>query len=180
MDNQIKLITPVLKSSVCDYSDAYILMSGSKINNIQIDYSKHLYVLILIYNLLEYSDNYSKLSGSLWKYYRDEPVALIRNFESLKSEIRLSGKFSTDDNKKDVLVARCACSSITTLKYLSNFSGNHKMFLINCETNLILTWSENCVISSPTGATKLAITKLKVYVPVVIYQLKIIQHCLKD
>ena len=179
MDNQIRLITPMLKPSVCDYSDAYIIMSGSKINNIQRDYGKHLHVLILIYNLLEYIDNYSKLSGSLWQYYRDEPVALIRNFESLKSEIRLSGKFSTDDNKKDVLVARCACS-ITTLKYLSNFSGNHKMFLINCETNLILTWSENCVISSPTGATKLAITKLKVYVPVVIYQLKIIQHCLKD
>ena len=110
MDNQIRLITPMLKPSVCDYSDAYIFMSGSKINNIQTDYGKHLHVLILIYNLLEYSDNYSKLSGSLWQYYKDEPVALIRNFESLKSEIRLSGKICTDDNKKDVLVARCACN----------------------------------------------------------------------
>ena len=41
------------------------------------------------------------------------------------------------------------------------------MPLINCEINLILTWSENCVISSATGATKFAITNTKPYVPVV-------------
>ena len=38
---------------------------------------------------------------------------------------------------------------------------------INCEINLILTWSENCVISSATGATKFAITDKKLYVPIV-------------
>ena len=38
---------------------------------------------------------------------------------------------------------------------------------INCEINLILTWSENCVISSATGATKFAITVKKLYVPIV-------------
>ena len=40
------------------------------------------------------------------------------------------------------------------------------MTLINCEINLILTWSENCVISSATGKTKYAITDTKLYVPV--------------
>ena len=41
------------------------------------------------------------------------------------------------------------------------------MSLINCEINLILTWTEDCVISSATGATKLKITDTKLYVPVV-------------
>ena len=39
------------------------------------------------------------------------------------------------------------------------------MSLINCEINLILTWSENCVISSAMGKTKPAITDTKLYVP---------------
>ena len=42
-----------------------------------------------------------------------------------------------------------------------------EMPLINCEINLILTWSEDCVISSATGATKFKITDTKLYVPVV-------------
>ena len=41
------------------------------------------------------------------------------------------------------------------------------MPLINCEVNLILTWSKDCVISSATGKTKFKITDTKLYVPVV-------------
>ena len=41
------------------------------------------------------------------------------------------------------------------------------MLLINCEINLILTWSEVCIISSATGATKFEITDKRIYVPVV-------------
>ena len=39
--------------------------------------------------------------------------------------------------------------------------------MINCQVNLILTWSKDCVISSATGETKFAITETKLYVPVV-------------
>ena len=53
------------------------------------------------------------------------------------------------------------------LKCLSNFWRTQEMPLINCEVELILTWSKNCVISSATGETKFAITKTKLYVPVV-------------
>ena len=42
-----------------------------------------------------------------------------------------------------------------------------KLPLINCEINLILTWSADCVISCATGATKFAIIDTKLYVPVV-------------
>ena len=41
------------------------------------------------------------------------------------------------------------------------------MPLVNCEINLILTWSEDCVISSTTGEKKFKITDTKIYVPVV-------------
>ena len=41
------------------------------------------------------------------------------------------------------------------------------MPLINCEVNLELTWSKDCVISTATGETKFAITETKLYVPVV-------------
>ena len=44
------------------------------INNTQVHIAKDIDVVMLMYNLLEYSDNYSKISGSLWQQYRDEPV----------------------------------------------------------------------------------------------------------
>ena len=56
------------------------------------------------------------------------------------------------------------------IKYLSNFWRTLEMPLINCEVNLILTWSENCVIVSTDVAcqkAKFAITGTKLYVPVV-------------
>ena len=46
----------------------------SEINNIQVDNVKYIDVMIPIYNLIEYRNNYSKTSESLWQYYRDEPA----------------------------------------------------------------------------------------------------------
>ena len=96
----------MLKSSLCDYSDAYVLVKGkitvddtsaadftannankkaifdncapfanciSEINNTQIDNAKDIDVVMPMYNLIEYSDNYSKTSGSLWQHCRDIP-----------------------------------------------------------------------------------------------------------
>ena len=104
-DRQIKSKISMLKSSLYDYSDAYILVKGtisisaqaggnlnnedkevafkncapstdciSERNNIKIDHAKDIDVVMSIYNLIEYSDNYSKTSESLWQYYRDEPA----------------------------------------------------------------------------------------------------------
>ena len=65
-----------------------------------------------------------------------------------------------DGNTKDVEI-------MVPLKYLSNFWRTLEMPLINCEIELILTWSKDCVISSATGETKFAITETKLYVLVV-------------
>ena len=113
-----------------------------------------------MYNLTEYSDNYSKKSESLWQYYRDDPNNNITRSESFKFKIKITGKTPAAGNTKDVWIA-------VSLKYLSNFWRTLEMPLVNCEINLILIWSEDCVISSATGATKFKITDTKLYIPVV-------------
>ena len=55
-----------------------------------------------MYNLIEYSDNYSKTSRSLWQYYKDEPNDNLADFESFKSKVKVTGSTSADDNKKDL------------------------------------------------------------------------------
>ena len=53
------------------------------------------------------------------------------------------------------------------IKYLSNFWRTLELTLINCEVNLILTWSSTCVITNSTGAGTFEITDTKLYVPAV-------------
>ena len=113
-----------------------------------------------MYNLMEYSDNYAKTSGSLWQYFRDEPDDNLADSESFKSKIKITGKTPNNDNEKDVKI-------MVPLKYLSNFWRTLEMLLINCEVNLIFTWSSTCVITNSTGAGTFAITDTRLYVPVV-------------
>ena len=67
-----------------------------------------------MYNLIEYSDNYSKTSGSLWQYCKGDLNDSIRQYESFKSKIKITGKTPAAGNTKDVEI-------IVPLKYLSNF-----------------------------------------------------------
>ena len=86
----------------------------SKINNIQIDNANNFDIVIPMYNLIEYSNNYSKISGSLWQYCRDEPNGNLADSKSFKSKIKITGKTPDDGNAKYVEI-------IVPLKYLSNF-----------------------------------------------------------
>ena len=56
---------------------------------------------------------------------------------------------------------------LVEIKYLTNFWRTLEMSLINCEVNLILTWSSTCVITNSKGAGTFAITDTKLYVPAV-------------
>ena len=67
-----------------------------------------------MYSLLEYCDNYSKTSGSLWQYYKDEPSDNLANSESFKSKVKIIGSTPAGGNTKDV-------KTIISVKYLSNF-----------------------------------------------------------
>ena len=64
----------------------------SKINNTQVDNAKYLGVVMPMYNLIECSVNYSKTSGALWQYYRDEPNDTLTNFASFKFKVKKNRK----------------------------------------------------------------------------------------
>ena len=128
----------------------------SEINNTQVDHAKDIDIVMSMYNLIEYS-NYAKTSGSLWQYYRDEPNNNLANAESFKFKVKITGKTPNNNNEKDVEI----------MVPLSNFWRTLEMPLINCEVNLILTWSSTCVITNSTGAGTFEITGTKLYVPVV-------------
>ena len=121
----------------------------SEINGTEIDHTKNIDIVMSMYNLIEYSDNYSKTSASLWQYYKDEPNDNLTDSGSFKFKIKITGNTPADCNTKDVEI-------IVPLKYLSNFWRTLEMPLINCEVNcevnLILTWSSTCVITNSTGA----------------------------
>ena len=151
----------MLKSSLCDYSDAYILVKGtitvnitaaadndandtnknlifkncapfthcvSEINNTQVDNAKYLDIVMPMYNLIEYSGNYSKTSGSLWQYCKDIPAVdnnnAIVNFtdnnltDSFNFKVKITGQ-TGDDGIKNVEI-------MVPLKYLSNFWDTDK------------------------------------------------------
>ena len=194
------------KSSLCDYSDAYILVKVtisinntaaqgaaanntnkkvifkncapftnciSEINNTQIDNAKDIDIVMPIYNLIEYSDNYAKAIGILWQYCKDIPARNANDNEiitfdannltdSFKFKAKITGQ-TEDDGTKDVEI-------IVPLKYLSKFWRTLEIPLINCEVNFILTWSSTCVIASVILANQAAtfeITDTKLYVSVV-------------
>ena len=111
-----------------------------------------------MYNITEYSDNYSKTPGSLWQYYRDVPNDNLTDSESFKSKRKIPGNTPAGGNTKDFEI-------IVPLKYLSNFWRTLEMLLINCEINLISMWSSTCVIT--TSITNYVITGTNLYVPVI-------------
>ena len=155
--SQIKFKTSMLRSILCDYSDAYILVKGtvtvrntgtavapnnrnkkvifknfapfsdciSEINIKEIDHAKDIATVVVMCNLIKYSGNYSKTSGSLWQYYRDEPfvnnVVIIdvpddSDSASFKYKQKTTGQ-TGNDRTKDVQM-------VVPLNYLSNFWRN--------------------------------------------------------
>ena len=124
-NKQIRFKTSMLRSDLCDYSDAYIVVKGditltktngrgiidirnrflafknnapftnciSKINNVLIDNAEDLDVVMPMYNLLEYSKNYRKATGSLWNYYRDELSDDRNNNNNLNKNVINSESF---------------------------------------------------------------------------------------
>ena len=83
----------------------------SYVNNTQIDNAKHIDVVMPIYNLIEYSNNYPKTSRSLWQYYRDDSNDNMAESESFKYKIKITGKNPAVSNAKDFEIA-------VPLKYL--------------------------------------------------------------
>ena len=98
-----------------------------------------------MYNLIAYSNNYSKSLGSLWQYCKEIPA--VNNEEAI---VNFDGVNATDSfNFKTKITGQTNDDGIINveimvpLKYLSNFWRTIEMPLINCEVELILNWSAN-------------------------------------
>ena len=171
---QIRFKTSMLRTILCDYSDAYILVKRnmtvnntldvgaaanntnrkvifkncalfsnciSKISNTEVDNAEYIVIVMPMYNLIEYSDNYPKTSGSLWQYCKDIPAVnnagnivdftATNTTDSFKFKTKITGQTNNDGEINGVEI-------MVPLKYLSNFWRTLKMPLINCEVELIL------------------------------------------
>ena len=207
----IRFKTSRLRSDLCDYSDAYVWVKGkitaadpnnnanfdmrlthknnaplisciSKINGELVEKAEDLDIVIPMYNLLEYSKNYLKTSGSLFNYYRDEPKDHDEGDGNNAINISIRGSNSFDYKTK--IVGNLVTIAIP-LKYLGNFWRSLDIPLINCKITLTLSWYKECVLvgralrnapdpqpNPPIAAiesatdTKFEITDCKFYVPV--------------
>ena len=189
----IKYDTRVLKPNLCDYADAHILVDGTiraeaanaaatrlalkncapftkcnlEIHDEHVDKAENLDIVMPMYNLIEYSDNYQDSSATLYQYKRDESPdnnvdLTANNSASFKYKVNLLG---------NPVVTNCIVKRnlkiVVPLKYLSNFFRSLEMPLINCKIKLNLTWIKECVLSTDAGNAVFIINDTKLYVPVV-------------
>ena len=175
-ENPIKFLTNSLESSLCDYSDSYILVTGditatpnnaatqvifkncapfekfrTEITETFVAEADSINIIMPIYNLIEYSVNYSDTSGSLWQFKSDEiinnaDVTNNNDAPSFKDKASIIGHTRNNGTKNNVKIA-------VPLKYLSNFSRSLEMPLINCKVELSLKWYETCLLTTATTAT---------------------------
>ena len=194
----IKYDTRSLKPNLCDYAEAYILVVGTiratnavnatrlalkncapftkcnlEINNEHADTAENLDIVMPMYNLIEYSDNYQDSSATLYQYKRDEPpdddaVADLTadNPSSFKYKISILGNV-TEVAGNAAGVRRLNVKNLVPLKYLSNFFRSLEMPLINCEIKLNLTLKKECVLPTGGGDAVFIINDTKLHAPVV-------------
>ena len=121
----------------------------SRMNNTEIDDAQYIDVVIPMYNVIEYSDNYSKTSGILWKHCGNVLIVnndgAITDFTEANATIDSFSLIENLTGQKDNNGTKNVEIKIS-LKHLSNFWRTLEMPLINCEINLDLNWSENYVI----------------------------------
>ena len=188
-NKQIRFKALMLRSDLCEFSDAYIVVKGivtvssderdrdemnrqvilkndasfisciSKINGVLVENAEVLDLVMPMYNLLEYSKNYSKTFASLWKYYRDEltdgtndnndPKKNVINSKSFKYKTSITGStynvprritgadgnpvnnYNYDQNKRG--------KKAVPLKHLGKFWNSLNIPLISCEVSLALS-----------------------------------------
>ena len=188
----IKYDTRVLKPNLCDYAEAYILVDGTirtanavnatrlalkncapftkcnlEINDEHVDTVENLDIVMPMYNLIEYSDNYQDSSATPYQYKRDEPPEgdpipdlAVDNSSSFKYKVTLLGNPVLDG-----AIGKRNVKFVVPLKYLSNFFRSLEMPLINCTIKLNLSWKKECVLSTGAGDAVFIINDTKLYVP---------------
>ena len=140
-----------------------------EINDEHIDTAENLDMVMPMYNLIEYSDNYQDSSATLYQYKRDEPPE-ANDILDLTADISSSFKYKIKLLGNPVLdgaIAKINLKIVVPLKYLSNFFRSLEMPLINCKIKLNLTSKKECELSNQAGNAVFTINGTKMYVPVV-------------
>ena len=152
-NKEIRIKTLMLRSDLFDFSDAYFFLEGniivtnpngakrnkavafknnapfvnciSKSNGVQIDNAEDLDVVMSMYNLLEYSKNYRKTTGSLWNYWDEPSDPLSFNSESFKYKTSIHGNTynvgAGDAGYDAIKVGKNKTEIVIPLKYLNIF-----------------------------------------------------------
>ena len=142
-NSQIKFETSMLRSSLCDYSDSYILVSGTITVTPSAAGGRNNNIQLVFKNCTPFTNCISEII----RWTRDEPALTdgyaVANFPSSSAPFEFKQKIigsTGNDGTKAVQI-------MVPLNFLSNFWRTLEMPLINSEINLILSWSANCVIS---------------------------------
>ena len=172
----IKFETKVIKASLCDYSDAHVLVTlNIKVTGVNVDIkvtfkssapfrrcvthrndedvetTENLDIIMSMYNLIEYTDNYSDSSGRLLQFKRDESPkndagnsinVAMDNSTSFKHKASFLVKATGTDHDRSLIDVKIDLP----LKYLFNFFRSLKMPLSNCKSHLELSWTKDCVM----------------------------------
>ena len=160
-ENPIKFLISLLESSLCDYYGAYVFVTGNiavtgannntkvafkncapfrkcrtEINETFINEAEHINIAMPMYNLIEYSDNYSDTSGSLWQFKRDE---IEGDVDLTIDGNHIPNNLTSFKYKSSLITNRNGVKRAVPPKYLSNFWRSLEMPLINYKVELWLS-----------------------------------------
>ena len=135
-----------------------------------VDEANHIYIAMPMYNLIEYNNNYSDTSGSVWKFKRDEVPdnnadLTIDNSQSFRYKAALVVK--TKDAVGNTNSSIKNAKTVVPLKYLSNSWRSLEIPLINCKVYFELNCIEDCILSTAGNSAKFKITDAKLHMPIV-------------
>ena len=194
VNSQIKFKTTMLKSSLCDYSDAYILVKGKITiagagNDVAARQADERHKGVIFKSCAPFINCISEINNTQIDNAKDIDIVMpmynLIEYNYAKATGSLWQYFRDDDGdgddiniedsksfKSNVKITEKTPNNanekdveiMVPLKYLSNFWRTLEMPLINCEVNLILIWSSTCVITNSNGAGTFAITDTKLYV----------------
>ena len=189
----VKFEAKVIKSNLCDYSDAYILITGNvtatggdahtrvafkncapftksitHINDEHVDNADSLDIIMPMHNWIWWY--YSDTSRSLWQFKRDEQNINNGNSANVVTDDSPSFTYKSSFIKESIAVNNNRVfkdlKMAVPLKCLSNFWKFLEMPLSNCKTHLELNWTKDCIMSTIAGTT-FKTTNTKLYVPIV-------------
>ena len=124
-------------------------------------------VIMNMYNLIEYSDNYEDSTASLYRFKRQEPLANNANLTNVSTSLDYRSKLLGDGVAENNNAVWKNAKIIVPLKYVSSFFRSLELPLINTKLYIELNYTKNSVISNVAGNSTFRITKTELYVPVV-------------